>query len=220
MTMTQSEAMRLREEFVARLDEAMRGVPYGVANDIRRGILEELDGLDADATADRIALLGDPALIAREAQAESLNAAAAAPVVLAAAPREPVTSTRGFAIAAALALGFGGIVMPFVGWVVGAVLVFLSPLWTRGEKIVAVVAPFIVAGVSILIISLLSGFESGFEAGSSSGSSGDFDAPEVAVNPLLPTGYDLWHTALILGFVLLPASGLWLLWRLRGRAAR
>lgn len=216
--MTQAEAARLREDFLARLDAAMRVVPYGVANDIRRGILEELEGLDADATAERIALLGDPALIAREAQADGSAGAAPAPIVVAVAPREPFAKSRGFAIAAALTLGFGGIIVPVVGWVVGVVLVFLSPLWRRGEKIVAVVAPFVVAGISILIISLLSGFESGSAGGSSSGSSGTFVAPE-AVNPLVPTGYDLWHSALVLAFVILPASGLWLLWRLRGRSA-
>jgi len=213
--MTQAEAARLREDFLARLDEAMRAVPYGVANDIRRGILEELDGLDADATAERIALLGDPALIAREARADVSGGAAPAPIVVTVAPREPFTKSRGFAIAAALTLGFGGIIMPFVGWVVGAVLVFLSPLWRRGEKIVALVAPFVVAGISILIISLLSGFESG---GASNGSVAYTGSDEVH-NPLVPTGYDLWHSALILAFVLLPASGLWLLWRLRGRSA-
>ena len=214
--MTQSEAARLREDFLARLDEAMREVPYAVANDIRRGILEELGGLDADATTERIALLGDPALIAREAQVEAPDGPA--PVVVVAAPREPVTQTRGFAIAAALTLGFGGIVVPLLGWIIGAVLIFLSPLWRRGEKIVAVVAPFVVAGISILIISLLAGFESWFDGSSSSDSSGTFDAAEVA-NPLVPTGYDLWNSALVLAFVLLPASGLWLLWRLRGRPA-
>ncbi|WP_102191646.1 HAAS signaling domain-containing protein [Microbacterium aurantiacum] len=214
--MTQSEAMRLCEEFLARLDEAMRGVPYGVANDIRRGILEELDGLDADATADRIASLGDPALIAREAQAEGLDRHT--PVAVA-APRTPMTQSRGFAIIAALMLGFGGFLVPVVGWVIGAVLVCLSPLWRRGEKIIAFAAPFFVAGVSILIISLLSGFGSGFGAGSSSGSSGAFDAP-AAVNPLVPTAYDLWNSGFLFAFLLLPASALWLLWRLRGRGER
>lgn len=212
--MTQPEAARLREDFLARLDEAMHAVPHGVARDIRRGILEELDGLDADATAQRIAQLGDPELIAREAQAGPAEA-----VVVTVAPREPVTKSRGFAIAAALTLGFGGIVVPVVGGMIGAVLVFLSPLWRTGEKVVAVLAPLVVAGISILIISLLSGFESGGSAGSGSGPTVAFNASEAA-NPLVPTGYDLWHSALVFAFVLVPASGLWLLWRLRGRSAR
>ncbi|WP_341973745.1 hypothetical protein [Microbacterium sp. LWO13-1.2] len=213
--MSENEATRQREEFLARLDAAMRDVPHGVATDIRRGILEELEGLDANATAERIARLGDPVLIAREARMGGADAAAPAPVVVAAESREPMTQTRGFAIIAALSLGFGGFLIPVVGWVIGAVLVGLSPLWRRGEKIIAFVAPFVVVGLSALIISLLSGFGSG----SRSDSTGTFETP-VANNPLVPSGLDLWHSGFLFAFLLLPASGLWLLWRLRGRAAR
>ncbi|MEV4775743.1 HAAS signaling domain-containing protein [Microbacterium sp. LWH12-1.2] len=214
--MSENEAARQREEFLARLDAAMRDVPHGVAMDIRRGILDELEGLDADATAERIARLGDPMLIAREARMGGADAAAPAPVVVAAESREPMTQTRGFAIIAALSLGFGGFLIPVVGWVIGAVLVGLSPLWRRGEKVVALVAPFVVVGLSALIISLLSGFGS---SGSTSDAAGALATP-AANNPLVPTGYDLWHSGFLFAFLLLPASGLWLLWRLRGRAAR
>ncbi|WP_407357814.1 hypothetical protein LTA6_002135 [Microbacterium sp. LTA6] len=211
--MSENEVAWQREEFLARLDAAMRDVPHGVATDIRRGILEELEGLDANATAERIARLGDPVLIATEARMDGADAAAPAPVVV--APREPMTQTRGFAIIAALGLGFGGFLIPVVGWVIGAVLVCLSPLWRRREKIIAFVAPFVFVGLSALIISLLSGFGSG----SRSDSTGTFETP-VANNPLVPSGLDLWHSGFLFAFLLLPASGLWLLWRLRGRAAR
>ncbi|WP_372469103.1 hypothetical protein ACCO44_07240 [Microbacterium maritypicum] len=63
--MTETTADTLREEYLARLDEAMRGLPHGVASDIRGGIVEELQGLDAADTAARIARLGDPVAIAR-----------------------------------------------------------------------------------------------------------------------------------------------------------
>lgn len=68
--MNDIDATRLRDDYLARLDEAMRGLPHGVAGEIRQGIVEELEGLDADATAERIERLGDPAGIAREAQDE------------------------------------------------------------------------------------------------------------------------------------------------------
>ncbi|WP_336646359.1 hypothetical protein [Microbacterium sp. USHLN186] len=39
-------------------------------------------------------------------------------------------------------------------------------------------------------------------------------------NPLVPVGgLATWHSALLLSLLLFPISGLWLLWRLRGRPA-
>jgi len=72
--MNGTDAAGLREDFLGRLDAAMGSVPHGVANEIRAGIAEELDGLDAEATAARIAQLGDPVQIAREARDETLSA--------------------------------------------------------------------------------------------------------------------------------------------------
>lgn len=215
--MTELTADDFSAQYLARLDEAMRNLPHGVASDIRAGILEELQGLDAEATAARIAQLGDPVSIAREAQAEVPavstfdRSAVATP-----APRPPATSTKGFAIAAALTLSFGGIVVPVLGWFVGAVLVSVSTLWKTWEKVVAIVVPFAVTGLSFLAVTTLTGFSSSDSGGSSSGTG---TPPEVpALNPLVP-GVGEWHVLVLLGFLLVPLSGLWLLWRLRGRTA-
>lgn len=203
--MTPTTADRLREDFLARLDTAMRGLPHGVASEIRAGVVEELDGLDADTTAGRIAQLGDPADIAREAQFETMPEAI--PTIIA---PPPATSTRGFAIAAALTLSFGGIVLPFLGWVVGAVLVCLSTLWRTGEKAVAILVPLIASSLSALVAF---SFWSITTVTVSSGTG------DEAVNPLMPAWYDLIWTGLsLLGFLLIPASGPWLLWRMRGRS--
>ncbi|CAH0152220.1 hypothetical protein SRABI76_00820 [Microbacterium oxydans] len=215
--MTENAAQELRENYLSRLDDAMRQLPHGVATDIRAGIEEELQGLDASATAERIARLGDPAGIARGAQEETPGAQAFVTPAQAAVPptsRGPVTATRGFAITAALTLGFGGFLVPVVGWFVGVVLVSLSALWKTWEKVVAILVPFVVTGLSFLVVSTMSGFSSGASSGSSSGT-----GPEIpAANPLVP-GIGEWHVLILLGFLLIPASGLWLLWRLRGRAA-
>lgn len=216
--MTQTDAQTLRDDYLARLDEAMRDLPHGVASDIRGGIVEELEGLDAEATAARIARLGDPTSIAREAQdevPESTTIVVAPPVSAPAAPRPASTTTRGFAITAALALSFGGFVIPVLGWFVGAVLVSLSSLWKTWEKVVAIVVPFVFGALSLLLLQVMS-FAEFAASGSSSGSG---PAPEgVADNPLVPS-LSIWHLLLLLGFLLIPASGLWLLWRLRGRTA-
>ena len=217
--MTETTAEALREEYLARLDEAMRGLPHGVASDIRDGIQEELLGLDAAATAARIARLGDPGVIAREAQ-EELPAppprADSAPAAVSGS-RPSVTATKGFAIAAGLTLSFGGFLLPVVGWLVGAVLVSLSSLWKTWEKAVAIVVPFVFTGLSYLIVSTFTGFGGGESSGTSSGTG---TPPAVGGdNPLVP-GLGEWHLLVLLGLLLVPASGLWLLWRLRGREAR
>ncbi len=201
--MTDSDAARLRDDFLARLDAALREVPFGTAREIHEGIAEELQGLDAQATAERIAALGDPERIAREAQAEAVPAMTVAPSSVVVAPREspPVTGTMGFAIAASLTLGFGGFLVPFLGWFVGGVLVVLSTLWYRWEKIVAILLPFIgllVLGGIAWIVSLLGA------------------SPEGTANPLLPV-FGPWHVLILGVFAVVPLSGLWLLWRLRGR---
>lgn len=225
--MTESFSADPREEYLARLDDAMRDLPHGVAADIRSGIAEEFHGLGPDDVAARIAQLGDPAEIARRAREELPSGAltgalpAAAPSLPApVAPRPSSTTTRGFAIAAALTLSVGGFVVPVVGWFVGAVLVSLSPLWKTGEKVVAIVVPFVLAVTTGILVSGMGflAFESG---GESSGGSGGSGPAEVVNNPLVPTGYDMFWTGLmVLGVVLIPMSGLWLLWRLRGRTAR
>lgn len=209
----------LREDYLTRLDEAMHGLPHGVATDIRAGILEELQGLDADATAARIARLGDPVAIAREAQAE-LPAGDPVPVAAPAPrpsdPRPAPTSTRGFVIAAALTLSFGGIVVPVVGWFVGAVLVSLSSMWKTGEKVVAIVVPFVAGGLSIILISTMVTVAAWESSDSTSGTGN----PPPVNNPLLPAWYDMiWVGIMGVGVLLIPVSGLWLLWRLRGRTA-
>lgn len=221
--MTESFTDDAREEYLRRLDDAMRDLPHGVATDIRSGIAEEFDGLGPDGVAARIAQLGDPAEIARRAREELPSGAppAAAPSVPApVAPRAPSTATRGFAIAAALTLSVGGFVLPVVGWFVGAVLVSLSSLWKTGEKVIAIAVPFVLA-VTIGILVSGMGFLAFETCGESSGSSGGSGPADVVNNPLVPTAYDMFWTGLmVLGAVLIPLSGLWLLWRLRGRTTR
>lgn len=202
--MITTDAARQREDFLARLDAAMHSVPHGVATEIRAGIVEELNGLDAAATAVRIAQLGEPALIAQEAHAAAQEAAA--PVVVAAEPKVPAIRTKGFAITAALTLSFGGIIVPGIGWAIGAVIVGLSALWKTWEKLVAIFVPF-AAVVAVIVFGLGAWYSEAPAA-----SAGE------AMNPLVPAPYDfVWMGIFGLGVVLIPASGFWLLWRLRRR---
>ncbi len=212
--MTDIDAVRLREDFLTRLDAAMRTVPYGMAREIHAAITEELRGLDAEATATLIARLGEPEDIAREAAAETSDAAAAQePPVLVVSPavKTPATETKGFAIVAALVIGFGGIAVPIAGWFVGAVLVVLSALWYRWEKIIAIALPFIVLAL-FGIVGVISWLSWSDEAVSE-----DTDAVN---NPLIPGIFDFAFSGVVLSaLIIVPVSGLWLLWRLRGRTS-
>lgn len=212
--MTDTTADALRDGYLGRLDAAMRDVPHGIASDIRAGIREEFEGLDADATAVLIERLGDPAAIAAEARAGAPSEVFEAPVPLAAAPeRQEATHTRGFAIVAALALGFGGIVVPVVGWLVGAVLVCLSPLWRTWEKGVAVAAPFVTVVATWILVHIIPRPDA-----LGSGVGGSYGQASGEINPLVPAVYDTaWTASFVIMLVVVPASGLWLLWRLRGR---
>lgn len=209
-------------DYLARLDVALRDVPHGIAAEIRAGIAEELSSLDPDAAERRIVQLGDPAVIAREAM-DAGGYVSQAGVTPPAPPRPvaipmpvPATRTRGFAIVAALVLSFGGFVVPIVGWIVGAVMVGLSGMWHTWEKVVAICTPFVLFGV-VLLVSLPAYAVSG--AVEVHETSGLGSAPEVA-SPLVPTVFDLgYSTIIVLVMVAVPASGLWLLWRMRGRTA-
>lgn len=200
--------MTATADYLTRLDDALRDVPHGIAAEIRAGIAEELSSLDPDAAEQRIRQLGDPRQIAREAL--DAGTETPAPPVFAARPTAvPTTSTRGFAIISALALGFAGYIVPFAGWLVGIVLVAMSSMWRTGEKVVAIVAPVVVLGL-VLVLSLPA-------YAVTAESSNTAEAAE-AVNPLVPGLFGGLHLIILLAVVLVvPASGLWLLWRLRGR---
>lgn len=201
-------ATELKNQYLARLEQAMEGVPYGIATEIRAGIVEELEGADAALTARRIAELGEPEAIAREARS-----AAETPAPTSEASDRSTTDTRGFAIFAALMLSFGGIVIPVVGWIAGAVLVCFGTLWRGWEKALAILVPLITASLSIGL-GLLPWSATGTVTGGDGSTLGD------AANPLLPTTYDLiWVIVIGVGLLLIPASGLWLLWRMRRRSA-
>ncbi|OZB85329.1 hypothetical protein [Microbacterium sp. 13-71-7] len=208
--MTGTEAQSLREDYLNRLDAAIAELPWRVANDLRSGIAEELDGLDAAEVRARIAQLGDPVRIAEAAQDETASAPPAPVIVVAPAPpsafgaKPAMVDTKWFAIVGALVLGFGSFVFPIGGWVIGAALVTSSRFWRRWEKAVAILLPF----VAWVLMFLLSALLRGLSVWSSSDSR----------NPVIPTAYDLANVALVL-VVLIPAGTLWLLWRLRGRDA-
>jgi hypothetical protein len=134
-------------------------------------------------------------------------------------PARPTATWR--EVGAILLLPIGGVILPVIGWIVGVVLLWLSPRWSRGDKVI---------GTLVLPGGLFYGVAGlGFEAFTSSSS---LRCPPSTRTSVCVTGTDhltghvVWGglgflsilvPVVLLGAVLV-ADG-YLLWRLRGRAA-
>ncbi|KAM9863615.1 hypothetical protein ACI1US_00545 [Leucobacter sp. BZR 635] len=216
-------------EYLENLDAAVQHLPHGLARDLTAEITAQLSGLDDDELARHIALLGPPDTVAQAALDAAEQTLPADPFGAQAAPApaaspQPLTATRGYAIAAVIMLGIGGIILPFVGWFIGAALVGTSKLWRTKEKLIGILAaPAMMALVLLtyVVIGALQGGESGASAAGFSGAAFHDPAGEgFTENPLLPSVFDgLWSTMVLGVFVFAPLSALWLFLRLRGRQA-
>jgi len=180
--MTEHTAPQVVRNYLAQLETALTGVSTDVRDGIVAGVAEELSGLDAAAAAERIETLGDPAFIAAEARAES-----PAPVVTAPAPAAEfgMSSQRWYIVLTTVLLEFGGIVIPLAGWVVGIMLLWASPLWTRAEKLVATIVPpaaAVLVVLGALVLDLMSTTRLP-------------DGDAEPINPLVPT--TLWNASLL-----------------------
>ena len=153
--MTKTSTPQVVRRYLGELNRTLAGVADDVRQGIVAGVAEELEGLDAVAAASRIESLGDPAFIAAEARAEAqAEARAGAAPNPSAAKLTPsrASEQRWYVVVTALLLEFGGLLVPLAGWVAGIMLLWSSPLWTRGEKLVAMIVP---PAVGILLFSSL-----------------------------------------------------------------
>lgn len=116
--------------FLHKLDAALADVPIATAREVRQGIAEELTNLPPDQVRERIQQLGDPMVIAADVRAEAGRARFGRG-----------RRSRAYIIGASLTVALGGIVLPVVGWIVGYVLVCISPAWRRWEKAIMLITP-------------------------------------------------------------------------------
>lgn len=112
---------------------------------------------------------------------------------------EQVLDRRGFAVTAALFVMLGGLVVPFVGWVAGMVMLWRSTAWSVHQKWIATVGPLAATAVVLLVLALLSSSWSTTDAG-------------LGGSPLIPVVFDLGWTAVVLLLVSFAVAGAWLLW--------
>ncbi len=105
-------------------------------------------------------------------------------------------SPQWYIVVTSLLVGFGGFVLPVVGWIAGLVMMWVSPSWRRWEKWVATMAAPVVALVVITVLLVL--------RASTLGSSG-----YLSGGPLL----DWWTIAGAFFGVVPILTAVWLLWR-------
>ena len=134
----------LVDRYLTDLEAELRGLPA----DRRREILDEVGehiaaaraALDAETEAAiRTVLerLGDPADIAAEARARF------------GIPAQPAKPATPWLEAVALVL----LLLPFLGWVVGVILVWLSRTWTTREKAIGTVLALGVGALALVALS-------------------------------------------------------------------
>lgn len=112
---------------------------------------------------------------------------------------EQILERRGFAVTAALFVMLGGIVVPFIGWVAGLVMLWRSRAWTLRQKWIATLVPIAATAAVLLVLALLSSTWSTADAG-------------LGGSPVIPVVFDLGWTAVVLLLVAFAISGGWLLW--------
>lgn len=126
---------QLVASYLKRLDKELGDLPRARRRELVEEISEHIDearsGLDGQSEAEVRNLLdrlGDPADIAAEAR-ERFGV-------------QPKKSGAG-EVAALILLPIGGLVVPLLGWVVGVVLLWVSDVWSRREKLIGT---FVVPG--------------------------------------------------------------------------
>lgn len=179
------------------LDKALRDLPKDRRSEIVRDIEEHIAAATAGSSNEadiRNALdqVGDPETIATDAR-----------------ERFGITKVRGGAlegIAIALLL-IGGVVIPFIGWFVGAALLWVSKVWTLKEK---VIGTLVVPG-GLALAAYFALFATG---ASSSCDASDIPLNRPGTDPAGPSGLcvsetvgpEIWATILLAFLVIAPIA--------------
>lgn len=72
--------------------------------------------------------------------------------------RQRGLSTRPMIVAISLVIAFGGVLFPLMGWIAGIAMMWVSPVWTRGEKALTTLVPIAAAGACLGAIAVVDGF--------------------------------------------------------------
>jgi uncharacterized membrane protein len=183
-----SSTDRLVSDYLDRLESELSGIPRAGRREVMDGIeahieeaVAELEPYDEVGVRNLLDRLGEPTEIAAEA-ADRFGV------------RRQKASWR--EISALILLPFGGLILPFFGWFVGVILLWISDAWTARDKVIGTV---VIPGGLLVPFFLLTG------VGSGSGTGG---------------GTPIWPAIILYLLVLAPlVTDGYLLWRLRRRTA-
>lgn len=129
--------------YLRELDAALADATPSLRSEILGDIADDLRGLDADATKQRIEELGDPRAIAADARAESSPTA----------PEAETPPSRTYAIVTSIVLVAGWYLVPVLGWLAGLVMIGAGSRWStrvRRNGILASVAVIVVSTIGLL----------------------------------------------------------------------
>ena len=131
--MVSSSDDELIRRYLARLDEAASGMPA----DRRRELIDEISAHIDEAMAAQPAPPGGAATVLDQLGSPEEIVRAAGAGLPGAVPAGAGSPLGAVEIIAILALLIGGIILPVVGWLVGVVLLWMSPRWKAGDKLLA-----------------------------------------------------------------------------------
>lgn len=183
-----SNADKLVAKYLKELDSELRGLPRAR----RRELTQEISEHIAEA---RAVLEPDD-----EADVREILERLGPPAEIAAAERPPERARAGWTeIVALILLPIGGIIVPIVGWVVGAVLLWVSDAWGTKDKLIGTL---LFPGGLLIPAALL------FMAGESSGC-GSVVSPQLQPQQGTPTcppadGTGFWEVLVMAALVLVP----------------
>jgi hypothetical protein len=193
----------LIDDYVDRLHAALADLPPERRHEIVEEIQDHIDDASAGTEPTEAQLrtlldrLGDPADIAAEAR-ERLDVM----------PPPPVPRRRLEAVALVLLLP-GSLLVPFIGWVIGVVLVWMSDIWDTRDKWVATLLPpgglftgLIVSAMPVWDSETCSGGETAAGRSWEHCTGGPSNAQRIAgvvlalfliLSPFVTTGYLAWR---------------------------
>lgn len=139
-------------EYLDELKLALRDAPFDLAHELYEGIAEELRTLSPSEVRVRIAELGAPSVIAAEILHEAREVGGASRGAAGEVADRSGARSTWYIVLTALAVAIGGMVVPVLGWVVGIVLMWVSPVWGRLQKWLTTLAPMIAFAVVYLVV--------------------------------------------------------------------
>ncbi|MDL5486918.1 hypothetical protein [Microbacterium wangruii] len=120
--------------YLRELDSLLEDVDAETRSSLVDGIREELAGLSPSEAADRIRLIGDPAYVAASARvSEPARRNSDHGQV-------PVTERSWYVALTVVLITIGGFIVPWVGWIAGIVMLWISRAWTTREKWIGMLA--------------------------------------------------------------------------------